>query len=70
MKTRLKLFKHDKDYSIGLDVDETNESCFESIAKKINKEAGLKESVNLIKGEKYRKVYPKLYTDDKRKIKS
>ena len=26
--------KYDKDYSIGLDVDETNESCFESIEKK------------------------------------
>ena len=46
------------------DVDETNESCFESIEKKINKDAGLKERVNLIKGEKFRKVYPKLYRDE------
>ena len=34
----------------------------------MNKEAGLKERVNLMKGEKYRKVYPKLYTDDKVKV--
>ena len=34
VKGRLKIFKHDKDYSIGLDVDETNETCFKSIEKK------------------------------------
>ena len=68
VKGRLKIFKHDKDYSIGLDVDETNETCFKSIEKKINKEAGLKEKVDLIKEEKFQRVYSKLYTNSKGKI--
>ena len=68
VKGRLRIFKHDKDYSIGLDVDETNKSCFESIEAKINKEADLKERLDLIKGERFQRVYSKLYTNSKGKI--
>ena len=32
VKGRLSIFKHDKDYSISLDVDEANKSCFKSIS--------------------------------------
>ena len=68
VKDRLRIFRHDKDYSIGLDVDETNKSCFETIERKINKEACLKERVDLIKGERFQRVYSKLYTNSKGKI--
>ena len=66
VKGRLRIFKHDKDYSIGLDVD--NKSCFESIEAKLNKEADFKERLDLIKGERFQRVYSKLYTDSKGKI--
>ena len=68
VKGRLRIFKHDKDYSIGLDVDESNKSCFESIEAKLNKEADFKERLGLIKGERFQRVYSKLYTDTKGKI--
>ena len=67
-KGRLRIFKHDKDYSIGLDVDEANKSCFESIEARLNKEADFKERLDLIKGERFQRVYSKLYTDSKGKI--
>ena len=65
VKGRLRIFRHDKDYSIGLDVDETKKSCFESIEGKINKEADFKERLDLIKGERFQRVYSKLYTNSK-----
>ena len=68
VKGRLRIFKHDKDYSISLDVDEANKSCFESIEAKINKEADFKERLDLIKGERFQRVYSKLYTNTKGKI--
>ena len=68
LKGRLRIFKHDKDYSIGIDVDETNKSCFESIEAKLNKEADFKEKLDLIKGERFQRVNSKLYTDSKGKI--
>ena len=68
VKGSLRIFKHDKDYSIGLDVDEANKSCFESIEAKLNKEADFKERLDLIKGERFQRVYSKLYTDSKGKI--
>ena len=68
VKGRLKIFKHDKDYNIGLDVDETNKSCFESIEAKLKREADFKERLDLIKGERFQRVYSKLYTDSKGKI--
>ena len=55
VKGRLRIFKHDKDYSISLDVDEANKSCFKSIEAKINKEADFKERLDLIKGERFQK---------------
>ena len=45
VKGRLRIFRHDKDYSIGLDVDETKKSCFESIEGKINKEQILRRDL-------------------------
>ena len=66
VKGRLKIYKHDKDYSIGLEIDDNNESCFKSIENKVSKE--LKEKVYLIKGESYKRVYPKLRTNSKGKI--
>ena len=66
VKGRLKIYKHDKDYSIGLEIDDNTASCFKSIEKKVSKE--LKEKVSLIKGESYKKVYPKLRTNSKGKI--
>ena len=68
VKGRLRIFKHDKDYSISLDVDEANKSCFKSIEAKINKEADFKERLYLIKGERFQRVYSKLYTNTKGKI--
>ena len=68
LKGRIRIFKHDKDYSISLDVDEANNSFFESIEEKINKEADFKERLDLIKGERFQRVYSKLYTDSKGKI--
>ena len=65
VKGRLGIFKHDKDYSISLDVDEDNKSCFKSIEAKINKEADFKERLDLIKGERFQIVYSKLYTNTK-----
>ena len=65
-KGRLKIYKHDKDYSIGLEIDDNTASCFKSIEKKVSKE--LKEKVSLIKGESYKRVYPKLRTNSKGKI--
>ena len=64
MKGKLKIFKYDKDFGIGLEVYKNNESCFESIEETINKEVGLEKKVNLIMEEKYQNVYPKLYTYD------
>ena len=55
MKGKLKIFNCDKDFSIGLDVDQANKSCFESIEETMKKEACLKERVNLIKGKKIEK---------------
>ena len=66
VKGRLKIYKHDKDYSFGLEIDDNNESCFKSIENKVSKE--LKEKVSLIKGESYKRVYPKLRTNSKGKI--
>ena len=66
VKGRLKIYKHDKDYSIGLEIDDNTASCFKSIEKKVSKE--LKEKVSLIKGESYKRVYPKLRTNSKGKI--
>ena len=68
VKGRLRIFKHDKDYSISLDVDEANKSCFESIEAKVNKEADFKERLDLIKGERFQRVYSKLYKNTKGKI--
>ena len=68
VKGRLRIFKHDKDYSISLDVDEANKSCFKSIEAKINKKADFKERLDLIKGERFQRVYSKLYTNTKGKI--
>ena len=68
VKGRLRIFKHDKDYSISLDVDEANKSCFKSNEAKINKEADFKERLDLIKGERFQRVYSKLYTNTKGKI--
>ena len=45
-----------------------NKSCFESIEAKLNKEADFKERLGLIKGERFQRVYSKLYTDTKGKI--
>ena len=66
VKGRLKIYKHEKDYSIGLEIVDNNESCFKSIEKEVSKE--LKEKVSLIKGESYKRVYPKLRTNSKGKI--
>ena len=68
LKGRLRIFKHDKDYTISLDVDEANKSFFESIEEKKNKEVDFKERLDLIKGERFQRVYSKLYTDSKGKI--
>ena len=66
VKGRLKIYKHDKDYSIGLEINDNNESRFKSIEKKVSKE--LKEKVSVIKEESYKRVYPKLRTNSKGKI--
>ena len=66
VKGRLEIYKRDKDYSIGLEINENNESCFKSMAKKVNKE--FKEKVPLIQGDSYERVYPKLRTNSKGEI--
>ena len=68
VKGRLRIFKHQKGYSISLDVDEANKTCFKSIEAKINKEADFMERLDLIKGERFQRVYSKLYTNTKGKI--
>ena len=36
VKGRLKIYKHDKDYSFGPEIDNNNESCFKSIENKVS----------------------------------
>ena len=53
LKGRLRIFKHDKDYTISLDVDEANKSFFESVEEKIKQRGRfLRTRLDLIKGGK------------------